>query len=140
MTDCPQGVRFLPAQYLIDIENGVVRTTFRGALTRCDVADYAARLRDDPAFRPHFFELITFEANPDIQLGYLDWHSLADHDPFFDRSKRAFVTHSGTALYGMIRMFQMARNDPDNIRIFETTEEAMLWLSSPLGFARAEGR
>jgi len=129
----------LPAQYLIDPENHVVRTTFSGVVTRRDVADYAARLRDDPAFSPRFFELITFEANPDIQLSYLDWRSLTDRDPFSDGSKRAFVARAGSALYGMIRMFQSARSDPYNIRVFETTDEAILWLSTPLGFAQAEG-
>jgi hypothetical protein len=129
----------MPVQYVIDVEHHVVLTTLGGVVTRHELADYAARLRDDPAFKPDFVELITFERNPEIRLGYLDWHSLADCDPFSVASKRAFVIRSSGALYGMIRMFQIARNEPSNIQVFETKDKALLWLSSPLSFAQGEG-
>jgi hypothetical protein len=129
----------MSVQYVIDVEHQLVRTILGGIVTRHEVADYIAKLRDDPGFGPHYFELITFEGNPEIRLGYLDWHSLAECDPFSDASKRALVLHAGSALYGKIRMFQIARNEPSNIRVFETKDEALLWLSRPLSLARGDG-
>ena len=133
-------VEGLPAEYVIDVDNHIVRTTFSGVVTCREVTDSAARLRDDLVFNPHFSELITFKENPDIQLGYLDWQSLADRDPFSSSSKRAFVVPSDSALYGLVRMRQLAEKNPINLRVFETEEEALSWLSMPSGLAQTEGR
>jgi len=130
----------MPAQYVIDIDNHIVRTTFSGAVTCREVIDHATRLRDDPAFDPQFSELVTLGENPDIQLSYLDWQSVAKRDPFSSNSKRAYVVQSHSVLYGLIRMYQIARNDTVSIRIFETADEALSWLSAAARLARAEGR
>lgn len=130
----------MPTQYVIDIANRIVRTTFSGVVTCHQVAAHARRLRDDPAFEQNFSELVMFGENSDIQLKYLDWQSLSDVDPFSPSSKRAFVVHSRSAVYGAIRMNQAARGETINIRIFETADEALFWLSAPKPLARAEGR
>ena len=130
----------MPVQYAIDVEHHFVRTILSGVVTSHEVADCASKLRNDVEFSPQLSELIIFEGMPDIQVHYLDWQSLADRDPFSNSSKRAFVARSSTALYGAIRVFQTARNDPPNIRVFETTDDALLWLALPQGFAHAEGR
>jgi hypothetical protein len=128
----------MPTQYVVDIDNHIVRTRFSGLVTHHDVADHAARLHGDPAFDPQFSELVTFGENPDIQLGYLDWQSLADRDPFSSSSKRAFVVQPRCAVYGVVRMCQIARNHPANICIFETLEEALSWLSAPASLCSGE--
>jgi len=124
-----EGKESMPTQYVIDIDNRIVQTRFSGLVTHHDVADHAARLHGDPAFDPQFSELVTFGEDPDIQLGYLDWQSLADRDPFSSSSKRAFVVQPRCAAYGVVRMCQIARDNPANICIFETVEEALSWLS-----------
>ncbi|MGO9088389.1 MAG: hypothetical protein ACLQBK_24550 [Candidatus Sulfotelmatobacter sp.] len=123
-----EGKESMPTQYVIDIDNHIVQTRFSGLVTHHDVADHAARLHDDPAFDPQFSELVTFGEDPDIQLSYLDWQSLADRDPFSTSSMRAFVVQPRCAVYGVVRMCQIARNNPPNICIFETVEEALSWL------------
>jgi len=80
-----------------------------------------------------------FGEEPDIQLTYLDWQSLANTDPFLRSSKRAFVVQHRSAVLGAIRMHQTARSDAPNIRIFETEDEALSWLSEPERRAQAEG-
>jgi hypothetical protein len=134
----------MPIQYAMDIDNHIVRTTFSGTVTYHEAADYATRLRGDLAFDPQFSELVTFGENPDIQLNYRDWQSLAKRDPFSSGSKRAFVVQSRSVLYsvlyGVIRMYEIVRNDTANIRIFETADEAMSWLSAPARLVGAEGR
>ncbi len=130
----------MPTQYAIDIDNQIVQTRFSGVVTRHEVADHAAKLRDDTAFDPQFSELVTFGENPEIQLDYLDWQSLANRDPFSSGSKRAFVVQPRSAVYGVIRMCQIARRDAVNIRIFETADEALSWLSAPARLARAQGQ
>ena len=129
----------MPIKYAMDIDNHIVRTTFSGAVTYHKAADHAARLRGDFAFDPEFSELVTFGENPDIQLNYRDWQSLANRDPFSSGSKRAFVVQSGSVVYGVIRMYEIARNDTANIGIFETEDEALSWLSAPVRLVRTEG-
>jgi hypothetical protein len=130
----------VPTQYVIDTDNRIVRVTFSGVVTCHEVADCVARLRDDPAFSQDFSELVTVGQNPDIRLGYLDWQSLADRDPFSSTSRHAFVVSVRSVVFGVIRMCQIARNDPGNIRIFEKEDEALAWISTPASLAQAEGR
>lgn len=128
----------VPAQYLIDTGNHIVRTTFSGVVTCQELVDCATRLRSDPVFYPALSELVTFEGNPDVRLGYLDWLSLAEREPWSLHSKHAFVLPSRGVLFGVVRMCQIARNDTTNIRIFDTEAEALIWLSMPAGIALAE--
>jgi hypothetical protein len=128
----------MPVQYVIHIHDHIVRTTFRGTVTCREVAEHDSRLRSDPAFDPDFSELVTFRDDPDIQLTYLEWRSLSDVDPFSRSSRRAFVVQSHSAVYGVVRMYQIAKSDAPNIKIFETGDEALSWLSAPKRLA--EGR
>ena len=80
-----------------------------------------------------------FGEDPDIQLTYLDWQSLANTDPFLRSSKRAFVVQQRSAVLGAIRMYQTARSDAPNIRIFKAEDEARAWLSEPERRAQGEG-
>jgi hypothetical protein len=130
----------VPTQFSIELASQIVRTAYSGVVTAREISDYSARLQVDPVFRPHFSELVTFEGNADIRLSYLDWKSLAGLDPFSSTSKHAFVVDSRTALRGAIRMYQSAKDDTDNIRIFEAVDEALAWLSAIAPLARAEGR
>lgn len=130
----------MPTQYSIDVDSHIVRTAYSGIVTAREISDYSTRLYVDPVFRSYFSEIVTFEGNTDIRLSYLDWQSLARLDPFSSTSKHAFVVDSRTALRGAIRMYQSARDNTDNIRIFETVDQALAWLSAIAPLARAEGR
>lgn len=118
----------MPTQYTIDVENGIVRTNFRGVVTHREVADLEAELVRDPLFRADLSELATFATDCELRLTFLDLMALSNLDPFSSTSRRALVIPSRGALYGLGRMFQTARDDNPNIRIVESSKEALAWL------------
>ncbi len=119
--------------YVIDVENRIVRTTFSGSVRWDDVAQHAARLRDDPAFVPEFSELIVFGPETEIRLQFFDFQALLGADPFSRTAKRAFVIGSRGAIYGSARVYQAARDNSTYVRIFDTLYEARLWLTDDQG-------
>ena len=118
----------MPAHYVVDVQNRLVRTTFEGPITYQDVADFSSRLAADPAFAPDFSELSTFEEGSDLQLQLSDFRQLSRVDPFSAHARRAYVVRSRGALYGVTRIYQTFRDTP-NVRIFDTLDEAMAWLN-----------
>jgi len=120
----------MPAHYVIDTENRTVLTVFKGVVTLREAAEQSAKLRDDPAFYPDFSELIDFNAVSEVQMGYADFSSLLEIDPFSASSKRAFVIGSPNAVYGTARMYQIMLGDEACVEIFKTIGEAARWLAS----------
>ena len=118
----------MSASYTIDTQTRVVRTTFDGLITFRDVAGLCAALASDIAFQPGFSELATFGQDCDLQLSFRDFHELSALDPFEKTSRRAFVVPFRRAVYGMVRMFQISRQEAPNVRIFDTVDEAWSWL------------
>jgi hypothetical protein len=119
----------MPAQYVIDVSNRIVRTTFHGLVTYQQVADLAATLANDGTFDPDFSELIVFESGADIQLQFSHFQQLSRVDPFSKNALRALVVPSRGVLYGVARIYQTFR-DSSNVSIFESEEAAMFWLSA----------
>lgn len=120
----------MPAHYVIDLENHIVLTIFRGVLTLTEAAELSARLDADPAFAPDFSELIDFGCVSEVQMGYSEFRSLQAIDPFSTNSKRAFVIGSSSSVYGIARLYQTMRGANALVEIFKTIEEAMRWLAS----------
>jgi len=120
----------MPVQYELDIQNHMVRTTLSGLITHREVADHSARLHCDPDFDPGFCELVAFQGNADIQLGLPELQDLLRLDPFSSTSRRAFVIGSRTEVLGFLRAYQNLRGDSPYVRVFQTADEAILWLSA----------
>ena len=120
----------MPAQYTIDINHQIVKTIFNGVIKSKDIRDLLAQMAKDSSFRSEFSELTIFEDGCNLQLSFLDFKALQSLDPFSRDSKRAIVVGRSRANYGLARMFQAARNDNANLRIFEDLKEALNWLSS----------
>ena len=120
----------MPAQYEIDIQNRMVRTTLSGLITHREVADHSARLHCDPDFDPGFSELVAFQGKADIQLGLPELRDLLRLDPFMSTSRRAFVIGSRTEVLGFLRTYQNLKRDSPYVRVFQTADEAMVWLST----------
>ena len=121
----------MSVHYVLDIENRVVLTIFKGVVTLRDAVEECTRLQQDPAFDPGFSELVDFSAASDVQMRYTDFRSLLEIDPFACNSKRAFVIASHDAVYGTARMYQIMRGNHPWVKLFATIEEAVLWLTSP---------
>ena len=113
--------------YVIDAENAVVKTFFDGPIRSRDVVALCNALAKDPTFKPEFSELGTFETDADLQLRFLDFVDLSTLDPFSKSAKRAFVA-SRPAVFGMLRMFQLSRNESPNIQVFKSPDDAWNWL------------
>ncbi len=125
----------MPAHYAIDAGNRIVRTTFTGVVTHSDPANNNLKLSRDPAFDPTFSELVEFNDVSDIQVNSTDLLALLKLDPFSENSRRAFVVGSRNVIYGIVRMYEILRNDTPCIKIFETVDEALSWLTGPTCFA-----
>jgi hypothetical protein len=115
-------------EYAIDTENGIVKTHFRGVITPRELSDFALGLAKHPGFRPDFHELATFAEDCDPRLSFIDFQALSHLDPFSRTSRRALVIPSRGALYGVARMVQTASNNNPNVRIVDSTEDALRWL------------
>ena len=120
----------MPAHYVIDAENRIVLTIFRGVLTLREAAEQSAKLSADPGFDPDFSELVDFNGVSEVQMGYADFRSLLAIDPFSTTSKHAFVVSSPNSVYGTVRMYHTMRGDDALVEIFKTTTEAINWLTS----------
>ena len=125
----------MPVSYAI--QGHIVRTTFSGLIGHRDPSEHNLKLRRDPAFDPHFSELVEFDAVSEIKVDHQDISSFVARDPFSENSRRAFVVGSATVLYGIARMYQILSNDAPSVEIFGTVAEAVLWLNEPAFAARA---
>jgi hypothetical protein len=122
----------VPGRYDIDANKRVVRTVFSGSVNQGTVAGHFVRLGLDPAFHPEFSEIIAFEDISDIHLNYMDFELLVQMDPFSRSAKRALVIPERGALYGVARIYQAARHDTLGVRIFDTEDDALLWVTSDM--------
>jgi len=126
----------VPAYYTIDAGNRIVRTIFTGVVAHSDPANNNLKLSHDPAFEPTFSELIEFNDVSDIQVNSTDLLALLKLDPFSENSRRAFVVGSRNVIYGIVRMYEILRNETPCVRIFETADEALSWLTMDRCIAR----
>lgn len=116
------------SDYTISSAERVVFVRFGRKLTARDIAEYAAALRQDPAFDAGFSELVDLTQVEELVLGAEQAMELADHiDPFSYESKRAFVTRNPAMIHAA-RMHQILRRAPKNIAIFDSIEKAERWL------------
>jgi hypothetical protein len=118
----------MATQYGIDFVNRIIRTRLTGVITHADYAGHLRKLATDPAFDPTFSELVQFGEPPlEIHLSFMAFSS--GRDPFSTTSNRAIVAPpEQEAVYGIARMFQLAKDERPNIRIFPTTADAEEWL------------
>jgi hypothetical protein len=114
----------------INYAKGIVSVKFTKKLAASDIVNYAAALRADPAFEPEFAEIVDLREVEEIGLDARQALSLADEvDPFSTTSKRAFITRNSAQVHAA-RMHLLLRSNQENIRIFESIEEALRWIES----------
>jgi len=132
------GVSTSSCCYSIDREKRLILARFSGKLRASDIADYAAALRQNPAFDRHCSEIVDLRAVQTIEITPAGAIALADAaDPFDVHSKRAFVTCRDIQT-NSARMHQILRSPAKNIAIFDTGEQAERWLLSPSSEAPQE--
>jgi len=116
------------AAYSIDPNRRMVLVRFGKSLGARDISNYADSLRNNPRFDPSFSELVDLSKVETLELGPEEALHLADAvDPFLANARRAFVVQSSAPAYAA-RIHMLLRAENQNIRIFESMDEARQWL------------
>ena len=124
----------MPAEYHIDREANAVYSRAWGTLTDSDLLEHQRLITNDPAFTPDLHQLFDLREVTKVALTSEGIRLLASRDPFGVGSRRAFVVTPGaTAVFGMMRMFQILTNEhPDELRVqFDHIGKARSWLGLP---------
>jgi len=118
----------MPATFLIDHDERIVRSRAWGLLVDRDLLDTQQRLREDPRFEPTFCQLFDFTAVEQLLLTGEGLRALAANSPFSRDARRAIVVGSEGA-YGMARMYALLSDrNPQYFRIFRDSATAIKWL------------
>jgi hypothetical protein len=121
------GTSAVASYWIVDPKNRIVLAKFGSRLTMADAEQYAADLRNNPAFDPSFSELSDLTEVVDAEIDYASAARFArESDPFSHQSKRAIIAPR-PAIFALARMYRLIRND-ENIVLFKTIEEAKRWL------------
>ena len=122
----------MPASYKIDTDQRLVRMRASGMLTSGELRDYYYRLTADARFDSSFRSLALMGDVTEFEVEAREIAELAAL-PVFDRGTRRAIAALSDLAYGLARMFSLyAENVGQNIRVFRTEIEAMVWLDSPV--------
>jgi len=118
----------MPWSYTINPKQGVVFTVASGVVTDEDIMAHQKALRTDPDFRPDMRQLIDFSPTTELKVTTQGIKQAVAGNPWGAGSRRALVAPNET-IYGMARMFELGRVDPqDEFCVFRTMAEAREWL------------
>lgn len=118
----------MPASFVIDHVNRLVRSRAWGVLEEEDLAATQRGVRNDKQFDPMYRQVYDFSDVTEIRLSGERLRLLAYNSPFSPKATRAIVVNSDVA-YGMARMYSlMGDRDPEHFRIFRDRESALRWL------------
>ena len=121
----------MPAEYVIDSRQKLVRTTLSGKVSTAEVFEHQQRLLADPDFNPTYSQLIDTTLVTDCDVTGESVAAVALRPVFRAPSRRAWVAPLVVSV-GMGRMFQTYRQafgGDEEVRVFHDTTEALAWLS-----------
>jgi len=123
---------FMPADYTIDAERGIVFSRGSGAFTHEDYKEHMTRLAKDPLFQPKFHQLVDCRSISVMKLTGAEIESLAMKSLFDASSLRAFVA-SNSVQFGLSRMFGTYRkiHGGQEVMVFSELKDALVWLGLP---------
>jgi len=123
-----QRKSFMPASFVIDHANRLVRSKGWGVLEEADLASTQRGVREDAQFDPMYRQIYDFSDVTEIRVSATDLRFLAYNSPFSPKATRAVVVSSDVA-YGMARMYGlMGDRDPERFQIFRDRAAALRWL------------
>ncbi|HTS88745.1 MAG TPA: hypothetical protein VMG41_09660 [Gemmatimonadales bacterium] len=110
------------------IERVVVRG--EGVISDREPVNLREALRADPRFVPSYWELLDLRAATDLALTHAGIVSVGTLNPYDPGVRRALVAVADS-VYGMARMYQMARPPaPDQFEVFRDWNRALAWLQT----------
>ena len=117
-----------PVRFIVYSQDRLVIVTFAKKVTAADIANYAARLREHPSFRPEFSEIADLSAVEELDLQADEFLRLADAvDPFAYEARRAFVVQNSVQAHAA-RLHRALRTHR-NFEIFHSFADARRWIS-----------
>jgi hypothetical protein len=129
----------MPVAYTYDEEQGLLTTTFEGAVTDDELEQHVREVSGDPRVGPGVRELIDLRAVTKVKVTVKGLrYVIANDRKFADKFKdeRQAVVTTNDLIYGMARMYQMMSNvnaGPSTIKIFREYDAAMTWLMGTEG-------
>jgi hypothetical protein len=112
----------------LDRNNSIVFTTFWGEVSRAQLVRHAKRLVANAEFEPAFSQIIDLRELVRTDIGFHDLSLFAKEcDPFSETSRRAVLTSADFA-FGLARMYQGLKGDPDNFMYFKEMSAARRWV------------
>ncbi|MFI5120946.1 MAG: hypothetical protein ACHQM4_11065 [Thermoanaerobaculia bacterium] len=124
------GRSVMPCSYTILPESRFVYTRGWGVVTDAMVLAQAHALKSDPRFQPSFAQLYDLR---DATLAFTSegLREVALMSPFGAGARRAFVSGSSDAIFGMVRMYEALREPArDQVMGFHDMHEALRWLGN----------
>jgi hypothetical protein len=129
----------VPCDYVIDLENRLVRTRISGVVTHVELKSHQLRLMNDAAFKPEFSQLADLRDITRASVSADEVREFAGQTPFGPGTRRAVVA-PGDVAYGLARMFASYREAAgglDQVHVFRRLEDAEEWLGLSAPGARA---
>ena len=118
----------MPASFVIDHEQKLVRSKGWGVFVEDDLATTQRALHDDKQFEPMYRQIWDLREVTQLKVSGKAMRRLALTSPFAPVARRAIVVNSDVA-HGMARMYAlMGDRDPEDFRIFREMDAALSWL------------
>lgn len=125
----------MTTSYRIDVERGVIFSSYSGTVTLEEVRATMAEVRANPSVRPEFRTLV-------------DCTEVTDHRLWFDETvavvefctsdalprmtgRLAFFVPERNAVYGALRQFKTLSKDEGRIEVFTDRNAARAWIGLP---------
>ena len=118
----------MPCSYTILPESRFVYTRGWGAVTDAMILEHARALKNDPRFQPSFAQIYDLR-EATIAFTSEGVREVARVSPFGVGARRAFVSGSSDAIFGMVRMYEVLREPVrDEVLVFRDVHAALSWL------------
>jgi hypothetical protein len=125
----------MAAHFSLDAEKHLVSVHFDSNVSVRDVMEYLERLKANPQFEPTYDELVDLTDVTNTEVDFESAMMLAHSvDPFSWKARRAFVAPIAS-VFGVVRMYELARGEDGSIAAFHTMVEARTWLDRGIAHA-----
>jgi hypothetical protein len=125
----------MATSYRIDVERGVIFSSYSGTVTVDEVRAIMAEVRANPCVRPEFRTLVDCTAVTDHRLWFDEAVAVAEFitsDALPRMTGRlAFYVPERNEVYGALRQFKTLSNNDCRIEVFTDRNAARAWIGLP---------
>jgi len=115
----------MAAHVKVDVKNGIVYSSFEGALNDNDILAHRDVLKTHPDFNPQFSEIVDFTEVKQLRVTVGLINSMAKSDSLYNPESRHAVIAPHDVTYGVARLYQMLAQDTrPNVAVVRSMAEA----------------